>query len=193
MYPGVDQASVKPGDVVVVHGAGAVGIISAQLASLLGATVVLCGHSEHRLLLGKQLGASYTLNLGEVDLCRAISDITGGEGCDVFIECSGTGDAVSLGLSTIRPRGEFLQLGLFGQPHPVNFDDITRKEIVITSGFGQNWTSWERALRLMSNNTLNLGPLITHRFPLSEWEEAFRIADERRGLKVAFDIGPPQR
>lgn len=180
----MEQCGVIAGDLVVIVGPGTVGLIDLQLAKASGAQVILCGRSEHRLRLGSQLGADYVVNLDRSDPRELVAQLSGGYGCDTFMECAGTSESVALGLSLLRRRGRFLQQGLIADPAPIRFDEIAYKEIEVVGTLGQKWSAWERGLALMARGLVQVEPLISDVLPMSAWEKAFGLVGSRAAQKV---------
>ena len=183
-----EETRITPGDVVVVAGPGAMGLLSVQLAKAAGATVVAAGvvGDGERLKMAMQLGADRAVNVLNEDLKSLLWNMTGGEGADVYLECSGSPSAARTGLEVIRRRGQFLQLGLAGEPFEIDFAKIAYREIQVRGTLGQRWTCWERALRLLSSGKVVTEPLVTGIFSLTEWETAFARFRSKQGIKIAL-------
>jgi L-iditol 2-dehydrogenase len=181
-----ELTGVSAGDVVVITGPGPIGLLTMQVAKAEGGTTVVVGRSgdEERLAVARTLGSDAIINLETEDPIQAIQTMTDGYGADVVFECSGAEAGASLGLQIVKKRGRYTQVGLFGRPIRIDFEQIAFKEVVVTGSMGQRPASWERALRLMASGKVKTAPLMTHRLPLTEWEEAFRIFRERAGIKV---------
>jgi L-iditol 2-dehydrogenase len=111
-----EQIHITPGDVVVVAGAGTMGLLSAQLAKAAGATVVVTGlpDDQQRLAMALELGADVAVDVVHQDVQHLVLDMTSGEGADVYVECSGAPAAVRMGLELTRRRGQYLQMELPG-------------------------------------------------------------------------------
>jgi L-iditol 2-dehydrogenase len=187
----LEQCTVVAGDVVVIVGPGTVGLLSLQLAKAMGAKVILCGRSEHRLELGARLGADHTINLRETSPQALVERLTQREGCDIFVECSGSQDAITLGLSLLRRRGQFVQQGLSEAPVSVPFDQVAYKELVVSGSLGQKWTAWERALALLRDGQIDLAPMVSDVLPLDRWDDAFALAEGRQRHKIVFSPAHP--
>ena len=182
----IEQTAVAAGDLVVIHGAGVIGLLSLQVAKAEGCRVVVLGLSadEERLKLARRLGADETVNVEEADVGQIVKGMSGGIGADVVLECSGAEPAASLGLEIIRKRGKFTQMGLFGHPIRIDFEKVAYKELQATGSFSQKRTAWKRALMLLKEGTVKTAPLVTHRFPLKCWKEAFERLEAREGGKI---------
>jgi L-iditol 2-dehydrogenase len=183
-----EMTPIFAGDVVVITGPGAIGLLCLQLVKAAGGFAVVCGtsHDRERLELAQELGADTTLDVTSEDLLAWLVAHTETGGADVFLECAGAPAAARLGLYATRRGGRYTQIGLFSGPFELAFDIIAYKELRVTGALGQKWTSWRRALSLMSQEKVNTRVLVSHILPLSQWEEAFRVVEERQGLKVVL-------
>jgi len=179
--------TVAPGDVAVIAGPGAIGLLTLQVVKAAGATVILLGtdKDDHRLALGKQLGADYVVNVQQQDPAELVRDLTEeGLGADVVYECSGAGPAAAQVLTLVRRRGRYVQVGLFGKPVAWDLDQLCFKEIIATGSNASIPSAWAKAVRLIGSGAVQTKPLITHHFPVTEWEAAFATFDERSGVKA---------
>lgn len=183
----MELANIKAGDVVLVSGPGAIGLMALQVAKAEGATVVVSGTNSgkfDRLALAKSLGADYTVNARTEDLGAFINDLTQGRGADVVLECSGAAKAANDGLVLTRKFGQFVQIGLFGKPIQIDFEKIAFRELKVTGSLGSTWTSWEKAIELVKAGKVNTKILASDVLPITEWESAFKKFENREGLKL---------
>ncbi len=179
----MDPAVVQAGDVVVVVGPGAMGLLAAQVARACGGAVTVRGteSDEVRLSLARDLGFSTeTVSRDETGATRV-------RGADVVVECSGTEPGVRYGLEAVRRGGSFVLVGLRGTEVNVNFDLVCFHEIAIRSGFASTPRSWSTAMRLIGEKKVELLPLISEVLPLGEWEYAFDSSRAGRGVKYVLD------
>jgi L-iditol 2-dehydrogenase len=184
----LELTSFAAGDTVLVSGPGTMGLMTLQVARAQGATTIVSGVSadEKRLALARELGADHVVDVEQEDVVRRVRQLTGGRGADVVFECSGNDRAVDAGFAAIRKRGRYTQLGLFGRPISIDFEKVISKELKVTGSFGQRRSAWERALALMAQRKVSLGPLVSHVLPLAEWERAFQLFENKEGLKVVL-------
>lgn len=182
----IEKTRILPGDVVVIAGPGPIGLLSLQIAKSQGATVVLCGLSqdEKRLKLGEELGADLIINVEEEDPFQRVLKMTNGAGADVFLECSGSPNAVRMGFRLVRRMGQYTQLGLTGRSFSLDFDLVAYKEIIVRGMLGQRWTSWNRGLKMLSKGLVKTEPLISDVLPLSQWEIGFQKFRRKEGIKI---------
>ncbi len=177
---------VTAGDLAVVSGPGAIGLICVQLLKLAGARVLVTGTQAdaERLALAKKLGADYAINCNGTDILQTIRDLTGGLGADMVVECSGSQEAADSGLNLIRKRGCYVQVGLFGRPVMLDFEKVAYKEIQVTGSFAQKWSAWKTSLLLMAEKKVHLNPLVSDVLPLLEWSNGFDKLNSKQGLKI---------
>lgn len=175
-----DPAMVNGGDRVLVIGPGAMGVLTAQAARAAGGEVVLVGLEKDRARL--ELAASLGLQTELIE--------PGDEPeiePDVVCECSGSEAGAGLGLSLIRSRGRYVQVGIFGKPITLPLDNVLYREVTITSGFASTPASWRRALALIEHRAVELDPLVTEAVPLAEWDRAFAETRAGSGMKYVLD------
>lgn len=179
--------TVNAGDIAVIAGPGAIGLLTLQVVKASGATVVMLGTDAdaHRLQLARELGADHTVNVNQDDPLEAISAITPeGKGADVVYECSGAGPAAAQLLQLVRRSGRYVQIGLFGKPIAWDLDQICYRELIVTGSNASVPAAWTRALQLLNSGQVNTAPLITDTFPVTDWQEAFDTFQAKSGVKM---------
>jgi L-iditol 2-dehydrogenase len=181
--------TVAPGDVAVIAGPGAIGLLTLQVVKAAGATVIMLGTDKdaHRLTLARDLGADHIVNVQHDDAAALVRDLTDeGLGADVVYECSGAGAAAAQLLELVRRKGRYVQIGLFGKPVAWDLDQLCFKEIVATGSNASVPSAWAKAVTLIGSGKVQTKPLITHRFPVTEWEAAFATFEDGTGIKAVF-------
>jgi len=184
----MERSSVEPGQKVLVTGPGPIGLLVLQVAKAVGATVVISGtqRDEERLKLAKRMGADQFVQIDQQDLNSLVHEFTRGIGVDAAYECSGAEDALSDCFQGVRRGGEIVQVGLFGSPIELNYDQVTFKEVQVKGSFTHNRRTWEKAIDLLRDRKVDLTSLVSREFPLDQWEEAFRLFERGVGLKYLF-------
>ena len=182
----VEQSHVRAGDVVLVSGPGSIGILAAMVAKAEGGFVIVTGTEADgdRLKLCAELGIDRVVNIHKEDLNQIVGEITRGRGVDVVLECSGAEPAVNSGINVLRQRGRYTQLGLFAKNINVNFNLLTMKEIHLEGCLSHTRDAWLRGLELVRLGKINLKPLITHKYSISEWEKAFETFQSQKCTKI---------
>ncbi len=181
-----DCCHIEAGDVVLVSGPGMIGLTAAQVAKAEGAFVVVTGTDvdEERLKLAQELGIDTAINIQKTDISKYINELTGGYGADVVLECSGTEAGVRMGMELVKKRGYFCQIGLTGKPIMFDIETICYKEIRFSGSMASRSPNWEKALKLVQNGQVRLAPLASHHLKLDDWERAFQMFREKKGLKL---------
>ena len=170
----VDRARVVPGDEVLVLGAGALGLIALQTALQAGARRVFVAELEEpRRELARSLGGT-VLDAVRMDPAAEVIRFTGGQGADVVVECTGAPPAIGAGLGAVRRLGTFVAVGLTGRDEvAVPWDQLVLRSVSIQFSLSSTYQTWERVLEAMADGRLDLARLITHRHPLTRWQQAF--------------------
>ena len=182
---------VRPGETVVVTGPGALGLISARLAKVLGAgRVILTGTREERLAIGRQMGVDLTLNVHEVNVPQKIMELTGGIGADLVVECTGHAPAAAEVMDYIRKNGRISYNGVYQEPVTLPLNKVVQWNLLITGPKAEGLWNLERAIPLMADGRLDVKPLITHRFPLDEINAALATFTGRVGGAIKVLVKP---
>jgi threonine 3-dehydrogenase len=175
---------------VLVTGCGPVGVMTVAVARAAGARAIYATDiSAYRLRLAKKMGADAAINVKKDDPVQAIMDLTDGEGVDVLLEMSGAPSALAQGFQVLKYGGEAALLGL--TPGPITFDinnAVIFKGAKVYGIVGRRlWETWYRTRGLLRSGDVDLTPMVTHRYKLSEYEQAFdTMAGGDSGKVVLF-------
>lgn len=182
----LEQTNVLAGDIIVITGPGAIGLLALQLSKLAGGFVVVLGLSadKERLSLAKELGADIVINIEEGNPEEIIKKISKGYGVDIVLECSGAPLAAVLGLKLVKKRGQYTQMGLFGKSINIDFEQIAYKELRVTGFISHNWKSWERALDLLKQERIQARLLVTDTLSIMDWKKGFEKFEKKEGIKI---------
>jgi threonine 3-dehydrogenase len=187
----VHAAFVEPieGRSVLVTGCGPIGLCTVGIAKAAGAALVIATDVEaYRLELARTMGADVTLDASASDTLERISTATGGDGVDVVFEMSGAQPALDQGLLAVTRGGRISLLGIFGEPPRVDLSDLViQKGVRLYGIYGRRiYDSWERTQALLRSGTLDVSPILTHRFDLADWERGFELIASRHAGKVVL-------
>jgi threonine dehydrogenase-like Zn-dependent dehydrogenase len=183
---GVDRASIRSGDVVVLVGAGTIGLVLLQLAQLQGAAVtIVCEPNADKRDMAKSLGATHVVDPVSENLEGVVGDTTDGSGPDVVIECVGGCATAQQAVDLAGEGGRVLLFGVAPGEAEITVSprEIYRKEISITGSFTNPFTH-DRALALLASGRLRVEELITHRLPLEEVPRAIELLESGGATKV---------
>jgi threonine dehydrogenase-like Zn-dependent dehydrogenase len=184
VYRGLSGAAIAPGWRALVVGDGTVALLAVRLLALWSpAETVVLGRREGQAALAARAGAARF----ETDSRAA------GTGYDLVVEAAGSTDAVLSALAAARRGGTVVLLGLppHGATAAVPVDDVVNNDLIIRGSFGYTSAAWREVVTLLNAGLLELGFLVTHRFPLTEWRAALdtlRGEASPRG-KVMLTIG----
>jgi alcohol dehydrogenase len=186
---GVLNGVVRPAETVAVVGAGPIG-----LATILGARLFSPGHiiaidiAASRLDAAKQFGADVMVLSGEEDPVARAMQLTDGLGVDVAIEAVGLPETFELCGRLVRPGGRVANIGVHGKPATLHLEDLWIKNITITTGLVDTYST-PTLLGLVATGQIDTARLITHRFALGEFIDAYDVfarAGETGALKVVL-------
>lgn len=185
---GVLAGRVSPGDVVVIVGAGPIGLAAVRTARLFTpAHVLVVDPSRTRRELALRLGADAALSPDD-DVNEVLSSWTDGLGADVAIEAVGVPETFELCADVVRPGGHVANVGVHGKAATLHLEQLWIRDVTVTTGLVDTATT-PLLLRLLAQGKLDVADLVTHRFPLDRMEDAydtFSHADETRALKVSI-------
>ena len=170
---GVRNGQVQPGDVVVIVGAGPIGlaaILTARLYSPLH--IIAVDKAESRREAAKQLGADITAT--PEDVAEILNAVTGGMGADVVMEAVGIPETFELCTKLVRPGGHVANIGVHGKPATLHLEDLWIRNITITTGLVDTYTT-PTLLRMLAAGQLGSGQMVTHRFALENILEAYDV------------------
>ena len=184
-----DFVNIVPTQHCLVSGPGSIGLLILMLLKLRNSNVVLAGitKDEKRLEIGKRLGGDLVLNIEKEDFTTSLYNKFGIKEVDVCFECSGSGKSLNNCISHLKRMGFLIQVGIFDNEQVIKINDIVFKQIALFGSLGFTWRSWFKSLEMLKNNKLNLDLLITHKYRLDAWEDAFNKAKEPDSLKVIIE------
>ncbi|HVY21060.1 MAG TPA: alcohol dehydrogenase catalytic domain-containing protein [Bauldia sp.] len=179
---------------VVILGATPVGLQALQVAKLYSPeALVLAGTGERRLELARSLGATHVADLDAPNVASQVAEMFGGRGASVVLMCDWTGASTELALRLAGPSGrvvieshvpENLEIRLAA------FEVLIARSVALRAN--QGWTTADYTLGydLLREGKIKVAPLITHRFPLREWETAFEAFVDRDADAVQVVLTP---
>ena len=185
----VDLGHLKPGMTVGVYGCGPIGLLILQVARISGASHIHATDKfPHRLEAARELGASEVfLASDEGDERAGILAATAQRGVDVAFEAAGENPAVDTAIQTCKPGGAVVLCGIPGEER-TSFEaaPARRKGLTIRMVRRMKHT-YPRAIRLVESGLVDVRSMVTHKFPLEQAAEAFRLAEKREGLKIVIN------
>jgi L-iditol 2-dehydrogenase len=185
----VDLGKLKAGMTVGVFGCGPIGLLIIQMAKLSGAANILVTDKlEHRVEAAKRFGASQAFLVGDNSQLSEIQAATNGRGVDVAFEAAGVQDAVDDAFAAVRPGGKVIIAGIPDDDRTFFSASVARRKGLTIKLVRRMKHTYPRAIELVSNGLVDVRSLVTHRFPLEQASEAFRVAERREGLKIIIEV-----
>jgi L-iditol 2-dehydrogenase len=187
----VDRGNISNEDVVVISGAGTLGLGMITYARMKNPKkLIVLDMKEERLEKAKEFGADIVWNPSKVDVIQEVEALTQGYGCDVYIEATGHPSSVVQGLSMVRKLGRFVEFSVFGAPTSVDWSIIgDRKELDILGAHLSPY-AYPFVIEHMGNGNLKTQGVVSRKFSLEDWEKAFDYATGKYGdFKIAFVFG----
>ncbi|MCK2215766.1 alcohol dehydrogenase catalytic domain-containing protein [Actinomadura sp. ATCC 31491] len=192
---GVLNGRVRPGDTVVVVGAGPIGLAAITTARLFTpGHVVAVDLAAARLEAAKRFGADLLVGPGD-DAAAAVAEVTRGLGADVAIEAVGVPETFELCARLVRPGGHVANVGVHGAPAVLHLEDLWIRNVTITTGLVDTYST-PALLDMVAAGRLDPAAFVTHRFELREMEAAYRTfadAGSTGALKVVLSRRPAAR
>jgi L-iditol 2-dehydrogenase len=186
---GYYKTGIKAGDTVAVIGCGTIGLLAIQWAKIFGAkSVIAIDIDDIKLGMAKEVGADITINSMGKEPFEEVYKVTDNKGVDISVESAGTPITSAQAFSLTGKGGKVLFVGIpYGDVlvKRLYFEKIVRNELQV---FG-SWNTisapfpgkeWETCVHFIKNGQLKIGPLITHRYPLSAGPQAFEMITERK-------------
>ena len=192
-YYGMQRGRVKPGEVVLVHGAaGGVGLATVDMAKLMGTTVIATASTDEKLAVCKQLGADHVIDYTD-GFREQVKALTGGRGADVIFDPVG-GDVFDESMRCIAPFGRILIIGFTGgRPALAKTNHLLIKDaeaIGFTIGaLPRHDPEWaqrnaDHLMGWLASGRIN--PYYSHALPLEQAAEAMKLIEERKVMGKAL-------
>ena len=187
----VRRAAIETGDCVVVIGPGPIGLLVMQYAGLKNpGRLILVGlpGDERRLAVGRQLGATDTLALAPEAAQERILELTDGRGADRVLQCAGSTRAAELALAVAAMNATIVIEGGGGETIALSPNDLIERQLTVRGTCGWSLPDFAAALQINQSGRIELGALLTHRFPLEEHAAAFTMTGQYSDgvIKAAF-------
>ena len=176
------------GEDVLVTGAGPIGCVAVAVARHVGARfVVATDVNDYRLDLARRMGATRAVNVSREDLRAVMAELGMKEGFDVGLEMSGSGPAVRQLLDVMNHGGRVALLGIPPGEVAIDFGKIIFKGLQLKGIYGREmFETWYKMIAMLQSG-LDVSPVITHRFPVAEFQRGFDVMRSGQSGKVVLD------
>ena len=188
---GVERANIQFGDTVVLTGCGPIGLLMLQAAKLKNPMLLIAiDTDEYRLSIAKETGADLVLNPLKDDVVGKVKELTGGIGCDVVLEVSGSPKAVVQSVDMLRRGGRLMEFGVFAEKTSLDWSIISDiKELEIFGGHLGAY-AYPMAIKYLRDGLVKTDKIVTHNFPLKDWKKAIETAENHLGNSIKVTMTP---
>jgi threonine 3-dehydrogenase len=176
------------GEDVLITGAGPIGVMAVAVARFVGARhIVITDVNDYRLDLARKMGASRAINVSRDSLDATMKDLEMQEGFDVGLEMSGNPSAFRDLLRTMHHGGSVAILGIPPDETAIDWNQVIFKGLTLKGIYGREmFETWYKMASMLQSG-LSLEPIITHHFPVEEFERGFEIMGSGKSGKVILD------
>jgi threonine 3-dehydrogenase len=176
------------GEDVLITGAGPIGCMAAAIARHVGARhVVVTDVNDYRLALAKKMGASRAVNVSSASLDGVMKELGMTEGFDVGMEMSGNASALRSMLSAMNNGGRVAVLGIPPAEVSVDWNEIIFKGLILKGIYGREMFETWYKMAAMLQSGLDVKAVLTHRFPVADFEKAFEVMRSGQSGKVILE------
>jgi len=176
------------GEDVLVAGAGPIGIMAAAVVKKVGARhVAITDINPYRLELAKKMGIDHAYNITEITVAQIQEQLGMKEGFDIGLEMSGSPKAFAEMVENMAHGGKIALLGLQSPGSPINWESVIFNGLTIKGIYGREMFETWYKMTMLINSGLDLSPIITHRFKIDDYQQAFDIMDSGNSGKVIMD------
>ena len=176
------------GEDVLITGAGPIGLMAAAVARHAGARfVVITDVNSYRLELAAKLGVTRAVDVRATTLPDVQRDLGMKEGFDVGLEMSGNPAALRDMIANMSHGGKIAMLGIPSEPMSIDWRTVIFSMLTIKGIYGREmYETWYK-MTVMLQSGLDIKPVITHRFPYTEYEQAFEVMRQGKSAKVILN------
>ena len=176
------------GEDVLITGAGPIGIMAVAIARHIGARhVVITDVNDYRLDLARKMGATRAVNVKDQSITQVMQELGMTEGFDVGLEMSGNPLALNDMMKAMNHGGHVALLGIPPQETPIDWNQVIFKGLIIKGIYGREmFETWYKMIAMLQSG-LDVSPVITHHFPVADYQDAFQIMASGQSGKVILD------
>jgi L-iditol 2-dehydrogenase len=186
-YAVLRNGGTNASETVVVSGGGTIGLVTAAAAIGMGACTIVVDPIVRRRETALKLGAEHAIDPSGGDAATQIADLTNGRGADLVVEASGHDASLASVFDYVREEGRVSMVGInIGRKIPVELGKIQGKNIQVRGCIGSPGV-WPAAIRFLERTGLDLSPIQTHDFSLTEGVDAFEFGkDPQKSIKITL-------
>ncbi|HEY5320113.1 MAG TPA: 2,3-butanediol dehydrogenase [Galbitalea sp.] len=165
---GVDTAGVRPGDTVLITGAGPIGALASLYASSIGARVIVSEVNPTRAALARSLDVGEVVDPSQIDVAAWVKDRTEGIGVDAVIECSGNERALQTAIDAVRSSGRISQTGLHTRAASIEPMKLSEHDITLSGTWCYPITDWPRIIDLIARGRYPVEKVVSAQIAMAD-------------------------
>jgi (R,R)-butanediol dehydrogenase / meso-butanediol dehydrogenase / diacetyl reductase len=183
----IKRSRLKLGDSIAILGAGPIGLLLGVVAKQAGAgQVMISDISPYRLGIAEQLGL-IALNAQALSVTEEVLKRTGGNGADIVFEAAGSQMTANQMIECVKTQGQLVVVSVYKQAPTINLAAMHYRELSLITTRCYSSEDFVTAIELLSNRSIDVGPLISHELPLDQFEEGFHLMEDPNvSMKVLF-------
>lgn len=187
----VQQGNLKSGEIVVVFGVGALGLMSIAQASIAGASKIIAvgmkADRKRREKIARKYGADeFFASDEEENIVEKVKEAAREDGVALVVDAAGVPALTSAAIQIVRSEGSIVRIGMSNKTYEDSLDGFSLKNIRFSGHMGYNQESWRNTLALAKAEKLNLKPIITCILPLEEYQQGFDMTKNQEASKVVL-------
>jgi 2-desacetyl-2-hydroxyethyl bacteriochlorophyllide A dehydrogenase len=192
-YRAVSRTQAGHGDRVAILGAGTIGLFCVAAAKAAGIReVIVSAKYEHQAKLAERLGADHVVRIAGQDVREEARAVSGGSGVDAVVDTLASAQTLDDALAIVRKAGTVCLVGGYTRPLNVQLRPIVDKELHIVGsncyGYDGLKTDFDASIELIASKKVDATSIVTHRFPLEEIAEAFRVAADKTSGSIKVHL-----
>lgn len=178
----VDRAQIQCEDVVVLSGAGTLGLGMVTYAKQRNPKLlIVLDLKDERLELAKKMGADIVFNPSKINVVEEVMKLTNYYGCDIYIEATGAPASVVQGMQMIRKLGRFVEFSVFGKETILDWSIIGDRKELDVLGAHLSPYCFPYVIEKIGDGTLKTDGVVSSIFKIEDWEKAFDYATGKYG------------
>jgi threonine 3-dehydrogenase len=176
------------GEDVLITGAGPIGCMASAISRHVGARyIVVTDVNDYRLKLASRMGATRAINVTRQSIRETMEELGMLEGFDVGMEMSGAGQAFRDLLDAMNHGGKVAILGIPPNDVSINWNEVIFKGLVLKGVYGREmYETWYKMTTMLQSG-LDVWPVLTHHFPVADYDKAFEVVRAGQCGKVVLD------
>ena len=176
------------GEDILITGAGPIGCMAVAICKHVGArNIVITDVNDYRLELARKMGATRAVNVTQESIPDVMSELGIKVGFDIGLEMSGNPSAFGQMLDLMIHGGKVALLGLLPKSTAIDWDQVIFKGLLVKGIYGREmFETWYKMSALIQSG-LDLSPMITHRYSVDDFQEAFKIMASGQSGKIILD------